>query len=884
MKQLFPLAWAGLKSRKRSTALLLSTIILSVTFLVVMGLIGSSSLYTIDRQTKDLYGEQKAVAWNLSDEQKTQFEKSTVWDEIGKITVYGTAASETGDFLGVGTMDETARKLGHIRLTEGRWPQAEDEIVLEKSVYKYIGNQPYAVGEPIALEITIAGQEAPQTFTFQVVGLIENYAAVWRNAYVEYTQEGNFYPPLVSFLITEQGTVSSGTAMETWLLNSPSESYAVLSGSLPERVTLTYNYSVYPQISYYGGMSEATFVTIGISALIGGMILVCMMVILLNGFLMSVDRRQRQLSLLRCIGATKKQAYSYLFCEAFLLLGMGIPAGILLGVPVSVGAVKLFGMLNGSELAYRFSGWILLLAALVCVVCVCLATLLPAVRASRTAPITGTRTVYFKRKKSQKKKTGKTALKPFGLMLLSMRKSKGKTALTTLTFALVIVVFNVMMMTDIVEYQIGSSYERADASLTALEISAEKQQGLLWKSDAKIDAIPVSAFSDFRNLPDVAYQNAAVIPMFYCRIPFSRYDPYLNGYFRFDYKMLGARNWKKWGQYNYFFEKQTPYGYTEQEYLAEPQITIFDDTLLAQFQSYVTDGAVNIDAINRGEEIILCMPDYYSVVQEEENSIQTGTWIPNGKADIPKNAKLLKNTNWKAGDTLTFTWPEEQGQGYTLHDRTVKIGAIVKSGPQIEASANRIFGMAVGEKTLESLELPYEISNMYLYFDEDADIPATEAHLEQTVSRSYPLTRLTTQTEEALAEQQQRRTRLSISSMISVCLFALGFLGLMNTVSSRIHCRLHEIGLLRCIGMTKGQVYRMFVYEGAVFGIFASLLGTVVCFIMLPKFQENWLHTQMPLYLALSCVICIALAVCTIFLPIHAVLKKNPTEITRINE
>ena len=68
MKQLFPLAWAGLKSRKRSTALLLSAIILSVTFLVVMGLIGSSSLYTIDRQNRDLYGEQKAVAWNLSDE------------------------------------------------------------------------------------------------------------------------------------------------------------------------------------------------------------------------------------------------------------------------------------------------------------------------------------------------------------------------------------------------------------------------------------------------------------------------------------------------------------------------------------------------------------------------------------------------------------------------------------------------------------------------------------------------------------------------------------------------------------------------------------------------------------------------------------------------
>ena len=94
--------------------------------------------------------------------------------------------------------------------------------------------------------------------------------------------------------------------MEAWLLNSPSESYAVLSGSLLEKVTLANNDAVYPQISYFGGTNSQLRDTIGISALIGGMVLVCMMVILLNDFLMSVDRRKHQLSLLRCIGATKK--------------------------------------------------------------------------------------------------------------------------------------------------------------------------------------------------------------------------------------------------------------------------------------------------------------------------------------------------------------------------------------------------------------------------------------------------------------------------------------------------------------------------------------------------------------------------------------------------
>ena len=879
MKQMFPLAWAGLKSRKRSTVLLLSTIILSVMFLVVMGLIGSSSLYTIDRQKRDLYGDQKAVAWNLSDEQKTQFEKSTIWDEIGKIKVCGAVSSETGEFLGVGTMDETARKLGHIRLTEGRWPQAADEIVLEKDIYKHIGKQPYAVGDAITLEIAAAGQESPQPFTFQVVGLTENYSAVWKDAYAYNAADGTLYPPLASFVIADQEAAFYGEITETWLLNSPSESYTLLCDSLPEKTTLTYNHAVYPQLSFFGGTSEANRNAIGLIALLGGMILVCMMVILLNGFLMSVDRRQRQLSLLRCIGATQKQAYSYLFCESFLLLGLGIPAGFLLGVPISVGAVQLFGKLNGSELIYRFNGWILVLAAVVCVLCVCLATLLPAVRASRTAPIAGTRTVYFKRKKGRKKRPGKTALKPFGLMLLSLRKSKGKTVLTSLTFALVIVVFNVMMLFSMVAYL--PAYEIADVSLSA---GSYRYEYILRPGD-KADGVPPELPEQLRSRFPVKGQSMEIAPMFACSVPFSQYDHYLNGYFHYDRKELGWPEWQSRGQYDYFFDEQQQYGYTDQEFLIMPEIAAFDEYLLRALSPYVTDGRLDVDAISRGEEVVLCMPDYAATFHGDENGYGT-TYSPLW-ADpvITEDTVIYTNTNWKAGDTLTFTWVElQEDGGYQEHAKTVRIGAVVKDAPAVQGAPRAPFGMFVDEQTLVNLGLPFSVRQQYLYFQDAADITQTEMEIEQFISREYPRLSFTTGTETRQAQRQTRLTSISIMSMLSVCLLALGFLGLMNTVSSRVHSRLHEIGLLRCIGMTKGQVYRMFVYEGAAFGVLASLLGIAGCLFILPKFQGNWLHTQTPLYLVLSCIVCMVLAVCTVFLPVRGILKKNPTQITQINE
>ncbi len=902
MRQSFFLAWMGLKGRKRSTALLLSTIVLSAAFLAAMGLVGSSSLYTIDCRNKDLYGEQKLVAWNLTKEQKEYFENSAVWDEIGKITVYGTVASVSGTVIGIGTMDEEALRLGHIRLAEGRLPQAADEVVVEKGVYRYVGGEAYVVGDEITLEVMGFGEEMPGRKRFRVVGIMEDYSAVWRKAYAE--PDGNVGAVTVSFLV---GNIAADlrdiSTKDIWLLNSPSDSYHVLHDNLPQKAALRFNYSVYPQIGYYGGMGEAALGTVQLGVLIGGIFLVCMMAILLNGFLMSVNRRKRQLSLLRCIGATKKQAQTCLLCEALILLALGIPAGLVLGILGSFGAVKCFSVLGGTEIVYHFNVWVLVIAVFLCVLCVCLAVWLPAVRASKVAPVAGAGMVYFQRKAGNTKKNA-AKLRTFDLMLISMQKEKGKTVLTALTLALVMVSFHVMMMTDIVEYQSEEAYRRADAQLTALEdlggsagafgsgksfVTQEApakegdftEEGDYGANPARAVAIPVSVFSDFRNLADVAYQNAVVLPMFYCRIPFSRYDSYLNGHFHFDYKMLGLRNWETWGQYNYSFEEQMLCGYSGQEYLVSPGVTVFDNFLLEQCKAYVTDGDVDVEAIRRGEEIILCMPDYDLIVREEGSGVQFEEQIAGGMSDALKDARRLTNTGWVAGDALTLTWAEWQGEAYILHERTVKIGAVVKGIPQVEGAFGGVFGIAVGEETLENLEVPYAISKVYVSFGENADIAAAEADLGRMVKRVYPLAELSVRTEEVAAGQQQRSLQLAVFGMITLCLFAMGFFGLVNTVSGRVHERMHEIGLLRCIGMTKGQVYRMFVYEGCVFGCVAAGIGMVVSLLVLGKYRVNWWDTQMVVYMGLSCLGCVVVSVLVVLWKVREVMQKGMVEIVR---
>ena len=53
----------------------------------------------------------------------------------------------------------------------------------------------------------------------------------------------------------------------------------------------------------------------------------------------------------------------------------------------------------------------------------------------------------------------------------------------------------------------------------------------------------------------------------------------------------------------------------------------------------------------------------------------------------------------------------------------------------------------------------------------------------------------------------------------------IGVLNIINTVYTNIHTRVAEIGIQRAVGMSAGGLYRTFLWEGAYYGILASIFG-----------------------------------------------------------
>lgn len=73
----------------------------------------------------------------------------------------------------------------------------------------------------------------------------------------------------------------------------------------------------------------------------------------------------------------------------------------------------------------------------------------------------------------------------------------------------------------------------------------------------------------------------------------------------------------------------------------------------------------------------------------------------------------------------------------------------------------------------------------------------------------------------------------------------IGILNIINTVYSNIHTRVGEIGMQRAIGMSAASLYKTFLWEGAYYGIIASVIGAVfgyVCCIFVGAAQTDALQ------------------------------------------
>lgn len=130
-----------IRSQKKYSILIVSVLLLTCTLIQIGFQMSEGLKAAYIENRKAVYGEWEQVFLDMDESSVKVAEENPFLAQTGKISIYGAIA---GDYLenrqmNIGTMDETAWKLGRLEMKEGRLPENEHEIVMEYSTLRSLG-------------------------------------------------------------------------------------------------------------------------------------------------------------------------------------------------------------------------------------------------------------------------------------------------------------------------------------------------------------------------------------------------------------------------------------------------------------------------------------------------------------------------------------------------------------------------------------------------------------------------------------------------------------------------------------------------------------------------------------------------------------------------
>jgi putative ABC transport system permease protein len=166
---------------------------------------------------------------------------------------------------------------------------------------------------------------------------------------------------------------------------------------------------------------------------------------------------------------------------------------------------------------------------------------------------------------------------------------------------------------------------------------------------------------------------------------------------------------------------------------------------------------------------------------------------------------------WTTGDQVTARLPDTTSQ-------QLIIGALFEGG----ITTDWIVPPATAED-----HLPDASREVFVRLDEGITAEQVQPELEHIV-KDVPATRVMSRAE--LAEQiaEENASYFGILTAMFALSLAVGVLGVVNTLTLAVYDRIREIGLLRAVGATRGQVRAMVRWEAVLTSVMGAALGTAL--------------------------------------------------------
>ncbi|MEU7871318.1 ABC transporter permease [Dactylosporangium sp. NPDC049140] len=656
-----------------------------------------------------------------------------------------------------------------VHLYQGRGPQADDEIVVNNGLAK---TAKVKVGDTMDV-ITRDQQRA----TYRIVGLMQ-YAG----------GRDSMAGESAVFFTTRQA--------QSAMLQAPGQYNAIdvkaASGVSDEQLRDTVKASLGGQFEVQTGKELSEQSSQGIKDILkyfnyvllgfGAIALLVGVFLILNTFSIIVAQRTQELALLRAMGAARGQILRSVLLEAVLIGIIGSVFGFLVGLGLGALGAQLFvGLADGAQVAGLGFPISAVIASFVIGIGVTMvAALMPAVKASRVAPIAAMRESATPDRPLTRLTISGAIVTALAAGALVWGLSGAGGATLALVFGGVLgVLIGVALLTPIISRPLVAALGSAlswsvPGKLGRRNSSRNPRRTAITAGAVMIGIAIVTAISTIFTSLSTALGDT------------------LDKDLAADVVVLGQQT------------NEIP-----------PVLT--DDQLkgLQQLPDVRTVAAFSADAvqIDGKQEFVTSYLDPAAVATVLKLKTDEGRIDRLGPGEFMVDRKTADSRKFKLGSTIAVTFGKGQQKTLTL------VGI---SGP-----TNVGGGIVVDyADAKEGFAFP-QAWQAFLAVKDGASVTAVKDEA-NTVVKDNPKVQAYTKDEYISSNQQQFDVALVIVQVLLLIALAISILGVINTLLLSVIERTRELGLLRAVGLRRGQTWRMVTTESIVITVFGTVLGLAV--------------------------------------------------------
>ena len=844
------MATARLRANKRQYVSLVLGIFLSI-FLISALVLSVWGIYQAQLQKRyDTIGYLDMVILDSGDTDVVTDEavlETGDYDRLGHAYLSGIVTDKN---IYVGYYDAVGVELLNLSATEGSMPENPGEIALELSAMDVLGVE-WNVGETVELTITpIDGLEETRQFT--LVGILPERSVHLQK--IDTNGIGQFPAILIS---DEEQPFATGRLAYHYVLGFGKT--GTIAKSLQGFWDRFKGYSVGgdifglsitgEQVWWYGtgdfiNSNQEMFVLILMACVLAGSLILSCGIGISGAMEGVLSKRREEIGVLRALGATRRQIRRMFGRENLIMAAIVSPLSIL----ISMGAVWVLSLLMPESLKFAINLWLIIPIALFSVVVILISGYLPLVRASKLMPMSVIRdTAMLRRSKGVKSKKEFSATR-----LISARQVRFNPTRQIGASLLVGLMLLCSGLVGAVAYSY-SDYTMEDTpgfSVSNSYFGASRQGIMLY------DREPMSrqSIQQLNSLDHVDYiQIDREMDIWVQMETVPRYAMVWGHHEQFgmlsDELFEEAMSIREDRDYHEANREQDRQDYLQmlKDYNFENEV--FQMTILTvdltkenvnELKNYLTDGSIDVDAINAGEQVLILAPEIWTV--QEKHGGYTTFDADSVYMDMYKDHERVLtawNDCFTAGQTLPLTQLYSEDDEFTSiirNDAEVQVCGIVDSLGDLPYYSWTYCTIITTEQGLDNMGLRVEgLRGIDVYVD--GEIPVEEEErLERQITAITRRTegysvqnRMESNRERELANRQQMILYISVVTVF----FTVAVGMIVSSVTRQLNSEGRTIGMLRAVGADEKAI--LGCYSGqlnaAVLGGLGITMALVVGFI-----------------------------------------------------